>query len=244
MQPLSTSELLAVWEAGQARRPDQQALLLLAAACPDTSPDALARLSVGERDARLLTLREWAFGAEVTSLTACPTCGERVELVFNVREIRAEPESTPAGEFFLDVAGYEVQCRLPNNQDLAAIAESGDAGIARHRLLEQCVLAARHDGQERGTEQLPGDVVEAIAARMAAADPQADVHLALSCPACGHRWRAAFDIVSFFWSEISAWASRVLGEVHTLASAYGWAEAEVLAMSPWRRQVYLGMVTG
>jgi hypothetical protein len=31
----------------------------------------------------------------------------------------------------------------------------------------------------------------------------------------------------------------MLYDVHALASAYGWREADVLAMSPMRRQVYL-----
>ena len=83
------------------------------------------------------------------------------------------------------------------------------------------------------------DVVDAIVAHMAQADPQADIQLSLVCPQCGHQWQAAFDIASFFWSEINAWANRMLREVHILASRYGWSETDILAMSPWRRQFYL-----
>ncbi|HXI74354.1 MAG TPA: hypothetical protein VNG94_02120, partial [Pyrinomonadaceae bacterium] len=87
-------------------------------------------------------------------------------------------------------------------------------------------------------------VTDAVAKRMAEADPQADLRLDLSCPACGHRWQALFDIDSFFWSEINAWAQRVLTEVHALASAYGWRERDILDLSPRRRQFYLGLVSG
>jgi hypothetical protein len=31
-------------------------------------------------------------------------------------------------------------------------------------------------------------------------------------------------------------------EVHLLASAYGWRESDILAMTPWRRQLYLELV--
>jgi hypothetical protein len=89
---------------------------------------------------------------------------------------------------------------------------------------------------------LPADVLGAVEDQMAAADPQADVRLALSCPACGHQWQEVFDIVSFLWGEVQAWALRLLREVHTLASAYGWSEADILALSPQRRQMYLEMV--
>ena len=77
---------------------------------------------------------------------------------------------------------------------------------------------------------------------MAEVDPQADVQMDLTCPACGHQWQALFDIESFFWREISAWANRILREVHALASAYGWRESDILSMSTWRRQTYLNLI--
>jgi hypothetical protein len=77
---------------------------------------------------------------------------------------------------------------------------------------------------------------------MAEADPLADIQIAISCPACAQGWRAAFDILTFLWSEIEAWAWRMLSDVHTLASAYGWCERDILALSPTRRQFYLEMV--
>jgi hypothetical protein len=48
-----------------------------------------------------------------------------------------------------------------------------------------------------------------------------------------------FDIASFFWTEIAAEAKRLLGEVHILASAYGWREADILSLNPLRRRFYL-----
>ena len=79
---------------------------------------------------------------------------------------------------------------------------------------------------------------------MADADPQADVRLAVTCPSCGTGWEVPFDAGSFLWSEVEAWARRTLLEVHQLAAAYGWSEAEVLALGPRRRQAYLELVGG
>ena len=67
MRALSAPELLSVWERGQAQPPVQRTLTLLAAACPGILPDALAELSIGQRDARLLTLREWTFGPQLVT---------------------------------------------------------------------------------------------------------------------------------------------------------------------------------
>lgn len=252
MRALSAAELLSAWERGSSQPPHERALQLLALACPASSWDHLAALSIGERDARLLTLREWTFGAEFAALMICPACGKSLELNFNAAEIRiapivetstaAEPETAaPLALVFND---YEVRFRLPNSLDLAAIALSESVAAGRRQLHKRCVLSARHREAEADVENLPGDVVEAIAARMEAADPQAAVHLHSLCVGCGHEWQSVFDIESFFWSEIGAWAKRILREVHTLARAYGWREADILAMSPQRRQFYLEMLSG
>jgi hypothetical protein len=270
MQALSTSDLLAVWEQGLLQPPGEWALSLLAAANPGTPPAALARLTVGQRDAMLLTLREWTFGSRLASVVDCPACGKRLELEFDLADIRVpalppalpEPVGPPERQSLLRPArpaepvpevlsltagDYELSFRLPNSQDLVALAGHNgqqDVATVRQQLLERCLLQARYRGEERAADQLPMEVVDAVAARMVEADPQADVELALSCPACGQQWSAAFDILSFFWTDVDAWARRTLRDVHQLARAYGWAEADILAMSPWRRQVYLDMIGG
>jgi hypothetical protein len=244
MRPLSASELLDVWERGVARRSAERAVMLLAAASPGSTPEHLAQTPVGERDASLLTLREWTFGSRLIGLASCPGCGERLELVYDVADVRASPDARAAGEMSLTIEGYEVHFRLPNSLDLAAAADQPDVAAGRRLLLERCVLRAVHHGEERPADRLPPGVVDAMGQRMAQADPQGDVQLDLACPACSRRWQAGFDIAAFFWSEIDAWACRTLRNVHALASAYGWSETEILSMSPSRRQAYLEMVSG
>ena len=73
--------------------------------------------------------------------------------------------------------------------------------------------------------------------------PWAEIELNLQCPACRHCWSSLLDIVSFFWSEVSNQVKRLLAEVHLLARAYGWREADILSMSAARRKAYLDMVT-
>ena len=46
----------------------------------------------------------------------------------------------------------------------------------------------------------------------------------------------ALDITAYLWSEVEDWAKRLLIEIHTLASAYGWREAELLALEPAQRE--------
>jgi hypothetical protein len=246
MRALSASELLDVWEAGRDQSPVRRALALLAAACPETRSDDLAGLTIGRRDASLLALRERMFGPWVAGLASCGTCGEQLDVSFQLDEIRVP---TSAAEQALDAAptievqkgDYQLSCRLPTSADLE-VAQRLDGADARTALLERCVLSAEERGEPRAAAELPTSVIAAIARALSEADPQADVELALACPGCGHAWSAAFDIVSFFWHEVNAWALRTVREVHLLASAYGWSEGEILALSPRRRQTYLELV--
>ena len=249
MRRLSASEQLRVWERGRRRTSAWRCLLLLAAASPERSLDELAQFSIGERDARLLTLREWMFGTRIESIVACPECSERLELMFDVADIRAEnaPENSPPGAtYLLQSDGYEVRFRPPNSIDLEAIIECQDIEFARDRLMTRCALEIKSSkgkaNVKKRVNQLPPKVINALIEKIAQVDPQANVQLSLTCPACQHGWSAAFDIASFLWSEINDWAERILREIHLIATAYGWREADILEMSAERRNCYLEMI--
>jgi hypothetical protein len=229
MRALPATELLNVWESGQNQVPLQRALIMLAAACPEASSDSLAGLTIGQRDAQLLALREMTFGSELTGVTDCPECGEKIELSFNCADIRRPTETEPPGKLALESNGREVRFRLPTSADLLAVSSP-------EQLLERCLL--------NGGDQVSKNLATAVGEKMSSADPIADIQLALSCPSCEHKWEAPFDIVAFLWREIRATARRLLREVHTLASAYGWTESEILRLSPARRHAYLEMASG
>jgi hypothetical protein len=171
-----------------------------------------ASLPIGRRDASLLELRVALFGSDFTGVTSCPACGEEIELAFDADEVRREPPFD------------DPSLRLPTTEDLIAIEHMTDLASARAMLLERCGAS------------------EEDVARMAEADPQADVQIDADCPACEHRWREPFDIASYLWTEIAVLARRLLLEVHELASAYGWSEHEILELSSARRNAYLEMV--
>jgi hypothetical protein len=245
MRALSAADLLTVWERGIGQSLVQQGLLLLAASFPETPPEDLAHLSIGQRNGRLLSLREQVFGPKLISVAVCPSCSNELQLTFNAAEVRTRIGEMTSELLTLALDDYEVSFRLPNSNDLLAIAgNKEDISTSRGLLLTRCLLEARHKGIGQQVEQLPQNVVEAVMEQMAQADPQADVQLNLDCPECGQSWSVAFDIVSYFWGEIHAWAQRILRDVHLLASAYGWREADILTMSPQRRQCYLEMIGG
>jgi hypothetical protein len=111
-------------------------------------------------------------------------------------------------------------------------------------LLECCLKSVDAQGSPVAPSDLPMEVIEAVQERMAQVDPLADIAFSLTCPSCSHPWQLLFDALTLLWNEINAWAYRILREVHILASAYSWREADILSLSPWRRQAYLDMVGG
>lgn len=236
-------ELLDAWERGLGQRPNERALTLLAVTDSQNPREALAKLSIGRRDAGLLSLREELFGSLLSGLADCPRCGERLDLSFNIADIQDSSAATAVEGSFVGVREWRVEFRLPNSDDLLALSDCKDVGAGRALLLRRCILSVEKNLEASDVEHLPANVIEAVAQRMAEADALGDVQLALTCPQCGHEWQAPFDIASFLWTEINAWAHRTLQDVHELARAYGWREADILALSPWRRQVYLEMIS-
>jgi hypothetical protein len=131
------------------------------------------------------------------------------------------------------VAGHALTWRLPDSTDLVAAAEAPDPLAAEEALLSRIVEPAG-----------PLSTVEraAVVERIAACDPYAELLFELTCPECGLVWQSLLDIAGFLWAELDTRAQRLLREVHALASAYGWTQAEILALTERRRAGYLRLV--
>lgn len=245
MRALSVAELLGVWENGLRQGPMDHALGLLEAVYPEQSAESLAELRIGERDARLLQVRQVLFGPRITSTALCPRCSERLEWESDVAELCVDEGRTSTTDLCVEAETYRLEFRLPNSRDLAALSQGKDGSNDRRtQLLERCLLeASTPDGESLRIGQLPEAALQAMVRAMDRADPQSNLQINLTCPACGHCWEGLFDIVSFLWAEINNWAERTLRAVHLLARAYGWREADILALSATRRQLYLEMVS-
>lgn len=239
MRAPASDLLLQAWESGLDQSPARRAVALLA--CTGSEPhEVLAALPVGARDARLFGLRRALFGETIGALAQCPACGERLDVSFCIDDV-CPPQLPPASinQHELHACGHAIRYRLPNSMDLQSIPHDDPSPA---HLLRRCVASAMRGETPVAPDALPPEVVAALGAAMAAADPLARIELALSCPGCGHAWDDLLDIGAFLWKEVDAWARRTLHDVHTLARAYGWSEAEILGMTPRRRDIYLDMV--
>ncbi|MER7400542.1 hypothetical protein ABT381_34085 [Streptomyces sp. NPDC000151] len=239
------AELLATWEAGLALQDSGRALLLHRAARPEAGTDALLSVPAGERAADLFALRRALFGARMQVKLACadPECGAAMEFELDAAELGAIRPAPPEDGLRVAEGGWSVTFRLPAVADLTeAAAAATDAADARRLLGARCVLTAVRDGRTATEEErarLPEAVLKRFAEAVEQADPGAEVTLSITCPECGAATPAELDIAGYLWTELDAWARDVLLDVHLLASAYGWSEPEILALSPLRRRYYL-----
>ena len=61
---------------------------------------------------------------------------------------------------------------------------------------------------------------------------------------CGAGWTDILDVLDYLWREVDLAARRLIGEVAEIAAAFGWAERDILALSPVRRRSYLELARG
>jgi|SRR6187402_1952293 len=234
MRALSNSDMLQLWERGQTLHPIDQGLFALALSDPGSSLestlDAVADLSLGARNRALAELRNLNFGPRINGRVACPRCSENLEFELDCMDLISGSGDTVAS---VEIEGNSY--RLPTSRDVALAVRQQDLDAASRTLVERCALTD-------STRDISDEQIDRIGEQMAAADPLAEPRLSFQCALCNYAWDELLDLASFLWAEVDARVRRLLVEVHTLASAYGWSESQILALSAHRRALYLEIV--
>jgi hypothetical protein len=228
MRAMSDHAMLDLWECGSRRAPLDRALLLLAAAAPELPAASIADISITERDARVLRLRTATFGRRLNGLAQCPQCNAQLEFGFDGDALDVGDHA----ETFVTTGGLHF--RLPSSRDLAlAIADGDDDETIARTLVRRCCV----DGDDR-TEWSDALCREAEAG-LDDLSERAGLQLHFNCGGCGAQWQAPLDVCDWLWREIERHAKSLLDDVHSLASAYGWSEQQILELNPARRAAYL-----
>jgi hypothetical protein len=230
---MTEAEMLSFWETASRRSPLDRGVLAVASAGVPAAQ--AADLPLGEQNRVLAQLYCAHFGGTLDGFTECAACAEKLEFHFDVRQVAESP--APAAREWVAVGRWKFE--LPSSRAVAMAVSAGEPAQAGQRLLALCL--------REPLESEPGwsdEDMEAIEARLAEADALAEIRIGFACPQCGHGFEEALDLESFLWSEIVESARQLLDDIHLLASAYGWTEPEVLAMSPLRRSAYVRRILG
>ena len=257
LRPLSGREELHLLESSGSLAPASIASALLSrcvtalGASKEVTLEGLRGLTVGDWDALLLHLCEAFEGDHLPVVLRCPKaeCAELLDLDLRIRDLLVPPYASaiPSYErtFSEDGSTYRVQFRLVQGGDLEAVAtlDQPDIDSASELLLRRSIVSVDGEGNGRAVpESLPSIVRRELPATLAALDPQADLALSLTCPACGSRFRSLFDPAAYLRRDITGQASAFFREVHLLASWYHWAEADILNMVRSRRRRYADQI--
>jgi hypothetical protein len=251
MRSLCTEDILRIWEAGQHQGPVDRALSSIAPAFPEVSRDELAEMSLGRRNRLLLAVREGLFGPTLRAYAECSACNERLEFAMDGRRLLGDESREAVEEVSVHSGGIRLRLRALSSADLAAAQDYESTESARMMLLTRSLLEAVNEAALAEPESanglrladLPAGVVAEMEDKLAEADPNAELVVSLGCPACQNECHMPLDIASFFWTEISAEAKRLIREVGQLARAFGWREQDILGMSSSRRQAYLETIS-
>jgi hypothetical protein len=181
-----------------------------------------------------------------SGLFDCVGCGCAIEVALDLDALDAvmRPEDgaeaiDQAVQFRFEHGALSCTCRVPDTHDHLAVLAYSAPEPARRELMSRCISDLRRSGNEIDVDALTAAEAAAIGAALEARDPGAVVSVDVACPACGAAETCFLDPPAFMWRRLVSDAQRLLYEVHTLAAAYGWREADVLALPSRRRRRYL-----
>ena len=163
----------------------------------------VAALTVAERDLALLALRRRSLGDRVETLVDCPSCGETNEVDFDLGQL-ASGLGAIAGRVELTLAdGRGAALRPATAGDQAELLALDLDSVARRRsaLLARTLLRlGEHEGPFEPDEvhALPTALRRQLEAALAAALPDFELGMDVSCHACGHGFATPFEVHSFF----------------------------------------------
>jgi hypothetical protein len=209
----------------------------------EADDDTVRSLTVGDREALLLALRGLVFGDELACVVDCPTCDERMDIDLRISDLLVAPYPETAERhtiaFEHDGKSHEAVVRLPTGADQEAASRKAglEAGVAE--LVTRCVVSV--DG--RGAVMPPDALADALSEPLAALDPQAELVVDMSCPACDEPVTALVDAATVLLAELTASDDRLLREVDAIARVYHWSEDQILGLDVRRRRRYLDLLT-
>jgi hypothetical protein len=231
-EPTGIDELYVV-ETGLPPLPALLGLAQRVVSTADGHPVDWPGLPATDLDAAALTIRQSWIGDVIRTDIRCPEpgCGERIDVSFSVgtyldyhrpRRPRGVIQ-VPDSDWFT-LAGADVRFRIPAVADLLATAPDP--------LSSRCVES----------RELSRALARRVDRALSALAPSLDDLIGGDCPACEHKVGLRFDPVGYTLAELRNAFAGIHLETHALASAYGWPEDAILALSRGRRRRYASII--
>jgi hypothetical protein len=209
--------------------------------------ELVRKLTIGDRIALLLHLRQLMFGNDIDAETSCPSCGKVVSLDLSVLSLLQPVEPEPKTEYHFNIDNFDLTIRPLQGRDQEEIVEvyahSGSTSKHAEQYAESVVRACIISCEPPLPKNLSTDFIDKISSKLERLDPQAEIILNMTCPHCNHSFITAFFAEDFILQEISVRQKQNLDqEIHWLAFYYHWSENEILSLSMKRRKKYVKLI--
>jgi hypothetical protein len=189
---------------------------------------------VGDRIAALVAIASIGHAEPFSVPLRCPmaTCGDDLEVELTWDEIALVARRASRDPFEVRARGIAYRIRRPTGLDQVRwgtqLASARDA-------LADLIEAGPVEG-----------LTPARMARLEGAlddhDPLVSFGLDVVCPTCGEATRHEPSLVSIAAARFRRIQAQLVDDIHDLARAYGWGEAEILRIPPWRRARYRALI--
>lgn len=259
LRPLSGADQTFLVECCQGATPAERTTALLARCVyrlgplTEISGEAVWSLTCGDREALLLQLYRSTFGDALDCEFHCPepACREKLELTLSADELLLPKyaEWTPSYQMLVEDDGetYDVRFRLPTGADQESVAGFAveDPERAASTLLARCIEEVRrvsNGAAPLAPEHWPAAVERTLAKRLESLDPQAELNIRMTCPACGTEFSALLDAGIWLYEDTAQRFNQLYREVHWVAFHYHWSEREILSLTPAKRGLYLHLI--
>jgi len=124
--------------------------------------------------------------------------------------------------------GHKLTVTVPRGRDQLSWLQQGSSDITS--MLASLLPA---------NESVSAAIAAIVDAALTEADPLTTLTLYTVCPECGGDNQLPLDLEALCLGLLAQEGSRLLDQIHQLALAYHWSEAEILAIPPARRREYL-----
>jgi hypothetical protein len=229
----SAAHLLSAWNPA-ARDPAHRRLAALLAAID--VHDGHHDDTLGQRNQRLLHLHRALVGTPLEARVRCEHCGVDSEFTVPTDAIIAAPPPPSDARIRIRSRGRTLSFRLPRMADIEAAGRQRSVSDVRRVVLERC----RIDGS---LDLMTDAAAERLGRELEALDQAANIVVNIACSGCRAGLAVSVDLATFVARDLDRIVGSLYREIDTIASAYGWNEASILALPPERRRRYVSLIT-
>lgn len=236
-RPLTGHVELALGQVSSARmlRPDRVSAVLEAVferiGGADVTVGLLERLTSGARAWLLAKAAHLFLPGTRWFQASCTSCGEAYDLSLSLANLPRAPKTDAFPVVEVETSLGSRRFEVPNGRVERALAacEPDDAlrVLAHETSLDGAVVAEFSHAD-----------LEAIEAALDAASPDIADEIVTICPTCEAETTTRFDPLEFAFPK----PGRLFQDIHVLAQAYGWREAEILDLPSDRRRLYADLI--